>query len=335
MRGAARPSRTARRGPAGSFARCSASARGRWRIRRAASVRLSITVRCGKRLNCWKTIPIRWRTPETSAPLRVISSPRRRSARLQRLEQVDAAQERALPLPLGPMIVSTSPLATSRSIPRGPRCRRSSCERPRARRPAPSSPQCPAARRGPDTTCAQAYRRFEPRSRATRESPNEGGRESETRDDRRRARGDGRALRTLRHGRTRTPVPQQWRAAHAARLAPRATPSVDSYRRLADVFHDLLSEQSLDSLLVRIADTLDEIVPYEALHIYEADEPKRQLVPALVRSEYADEILRGRLPVRRRHHRLGGRAPRAGALEPGAPRSARRVRRGRRSSRRR
>ena len=71
---------------------------------------------------------------------------------------------------------------------------------------------------------------------------------------------------------------------------PAATPSVDSYRRLADVFHDLLSEQSLDSLLVRIADTLDEIVPYEALHIYEADESKRQLVPALVRSEWSQEI---------------------------------------------
>ena len=77
---------------------------------------------------------------------------------------------------------------------------------------------------------------------------------------------------------------------------PRATPSADSYRRLADVFHDLLSEQSLDSLLVRIADTLDEIVPYEALHIYEADEPKRQLVPALVRSDYADEILNDTFP---------------------------------------
>src|SRR5918994_1620435 len=79
-------------------------------------------------------------------------------------------------------------------------------------------------------------------------------------------------------------------------LAPGADPSVDSYRRLADVFHDLLSEQGLDSLLVRIADTLDEIVPYEALHIYEADEPKRELVPALVRSEYADEILSERFP---------------------------------------
>ena len=77
---------------------------------------------------------------------------------------------------------------------------------------------------------------------------------------------------------------------------PRSTPSADSYRRLADVFHDLLSEQSLDSLLLRIADTLDEIVPYEALHIYEADEPKRQLVPALVRSDYADEIFNDTFP---------------------------------------
>ena len=82
----------------------------------------------------------------------------------------------------------------------------------------------------------------------------------------------------------------------AADAVPGVTPSADSYRRLADVFHDLLSEQSLDSLLVRIADTLDEIVPYEALHIYEADEPKRHLVPALVRSDYADEILNDTFP---------------------------------------
>ncbi len=82
----------------------------------------------------------------------------------------------------------------------------------------------------------------------------------------------------------------------AGDAVPGATPSADSYRRLADVFHDLLSEQSLDSLLVRIADTLEAIVPYEALHIYEADEPKRHLVPALVRSDYADEILNDTFP---------------------------------------
>ncbi|HEX5798997.1 MAG TPA: diguanylate cyclase [Gaiellaceae bacterium] len=71
---------------------------------------------------------------------------------------------------------------------------------------------------------------------------------------------------------------------------------VDSYRRLADIFHDVLSEQSLDSLLVRIADTLAEIVPYEALHVYEADEAKRELVPTLVRSEYAEAVLDDTFP---------------------------------------
>ena len=71
---------------------------------------------------------------------------------------------------------------------------------------------------------------------------------------------------------------------------------VESYRRLADIFHDLLSVHSLDSLLVRIADTLVDIVPYEALHVYEADEPKRELVPVLVRSDWAQEILSERFP---------------------------------------
>jgi diguanylate cyclase (GGDEF)-like protein len=95
------------------------------------------------------------------------------------------------------------------------------------------------------------------------------------------------------------------RSGHPFRLVtPGETPEapasgsadVDSYRRLADVFHDVLSEQSLDSLLVRIADTLAEIVPYEALHIYEADEAQRELIPALVRSEWASEILSERFP---------------------------------------
>ena len=36
--------------------------------------------------------------------------------------------------------------------------------------------------------------------------------------------------------------------------------------------------------------------PYEALHIYEADEPNRQLIPALMRSEYAEEIFDDTFP---------------------------------------
>jgi diguanylate cyclase (GGDEF)-like protein len=71
---------------------------------------------------------------------------------------------------------------------------------------------------------------------------------------------------------------------------PPEAPIVESYRRLADVFHEVLAEQSLDALLERIADTLRELVPYEDLVVYEADNPTRQLIPVLARSEWAEEI---------------------------------------------
>jgi diguanylate cyclase (GGDEF)-like protein len=66
---------------------------------------------------------------------------------------------------------------------------------------------------------------------------------------------------------------------------------VEPYRRLAEIFHDVLSEQSLDALLERIADTLAELIPYEDVHIYEADEAKRELIPVLARSQWANEIM--------------------------------------------
>ena len=67
---------------------------------------------------------------------------------------------------------------------------------------------------------------------------------------------------------------------------------VESYRRLADVFHAVLAEQSLDALLVRIADTVGDLIPsLDTLTIYEADETKRVLKPVLVRDVYADEIM--------------------------------------------
>jgi len=69
---------------------------------------------------------------------------------------------------------------------------------------------------------------------------------------------------------------------------------VESYRRLAEVFHHVLSEQTLDTLLERIADTLGDLMPYEALHVYEADVEARQLVPVLARSDYQDEIMKSR-----------------------------------------
>jgi diguanylate cyclase (GGDEF)-like protein len=70
---------------------------------------------------------------------------------------------------------------------------------------------------------------------------------------------------------------------------------VESYRRLADVFHEVLAEQSLDALLVRIADTLADLIPHDTLTVYEADEAKGLLVPMLARDEYADEIMRTRI----------------------------------------
>ncbi len=70
---------------------------------------------------------------------------------------------------------------------------------------------------------------------------------------------------------------------------------VESYQRLAEVFHSMLSEQSLDALLERVATTLSDLMPYEALHVYVADEQRRELVPVLARSQaYEEEIMRDR-----------------------------------------
>src|SRR5215218_2656674 len=69
---------------------------------------------------------------------------------------------------------------------------------------------------------------------------------------------------------------------------------VDSYRRLADVFHDVLSEERLDSLLERIADTLGDLVPYDTFTIYQADEARHCLIPLMARDTWADEIMNDR-----------------------------------------
>jgi diguanylate cyclase (GGDEF)-like protein len=72
----------------------------------------------------------------------------------------------------------------------------------------------------------------------------------------------------------------------------RAEALVESYRRLAAIFHDVLSEQSPEALLDRIADTLAELIPYHDLHIYEADDKRRELLPVFARSAaWAEEIL--------------------------------------------
>ena len=74
------------------------------------------------------------------------------------------------------------------------------------------------------------------------------------------------------------------------------TARVESYRRLADVFHHVLAEQSLDALLDRIADALAELVPHDSLTIYEADESRRLLIPVWARDKWADKILADTCP---------------------------------------
>jgi diguanylate cyclase (GGDEF)-like protein len=71
---------------------------------------------------------------------------------------------------------------------------------------------------------------------------------------------------------------------------------VESYRRLADVFHDVLAEQSLDALLDRISEALADLIPHDSLTIYEADEPRRVLQPVWARDKWADKILADSCP---------------------------------------
>src|SRR3954467_11250256 len=75
-------------------------------------------------------------------------------------------------------------------------------------------------------------------------------------------------------------------------LVHEAPQLVESYRRLADVFHEVLAEQSLDALFVRIGDALRDLIPHDTLTIYEADEAQQTLRAVFARDEWADEIMR-------------------------------------------
>ena len=76
--------------------------------------------------------------------------------------------------------------------------------------------------------------------------------------------------------------------------APRPDSLVQSYRQLADVFHDILSEHSLDNLLERIADTLAAARPARHLSMPQADEAQSLLTPVLARDKWAEKIMESR-----------------------------------------
>ncbi|MDQ3986980.1 MAG: GAF domain-containing protein [Actinomycetota bacterium] len=71
---------------------------------------------------------------------------------------------------------------------------------------------------------------------------------------------------------------------------------MDSYRRLAEVFHHVLSEHDLDAVLERIADALADLIPHDTLTIYRAQERERLLVPVLARDQWAEAILNTQTP---------------------------------------
>jgi diguanylate cyclase (GGDEF)-like protein len=89
-------------------------------------------------------------------------------------------------------------------------------------------------------------------------------------------------------------VPEATQAAPPPSPPARADGLVDSYRRLADVFHEVLSEQTHSTVLERIADSLAAVIPYDAFTIYQADEARRLLIPVMARDRWADEIMSDR-----------------------------------------
>jgi diguanylate cyclase (GGDEF)-like protein len=98
----------------------------------------------------------------------------------------------------------------------------------------------------------------------------------------------GRTARLLRFpGTGRRRAPALLRSAEE----PRDESPLAPYLRLAEVFHDLLSEQGLDELLDLIFDAVSDLVPCDTLTVYRTDEARRLLVPEMARDRWAAEIM--------------------------------------------
>src|SRR2546430_17178118 len=98
----------------------------------------------------------------------------------------------------------------------------------------------------------------------------------------------------MRHLSAPPAVPAPAEKGYLEPAAARSEALVQSYRQLADVFHDILSEHTLDNLLERIAASLAGLVPHDTLSIYQADEAQRVLIPVLARAQWAEKIMTSR-----------------------------------------
>src|SRR6266540_938456 len=85
------------------------------------------------------------------------------------------------------------------------------------------------------------------------------------------------------------PLPTPAAGTHLHLVEADALP--DSFLRFAQVFHDVLSEQSLEKVLGRVTEVLSDLIPHDSLTIYMADLQERVLVPVLVNDPYAEKIL--------------------------------------------
>ena len=72
------------------------------------------------------------------------------------------------------------------------------------------------------------------------------------------------------------------------------TDLIESYERLAELYHDLLGQRSLRELLERAADSVAAIVPCTSLLIAETDREAEVVVPLVTRGSWGDETLQVR-----------------------------------------
>jgi diguanylate cyclase (GGDEF)-like protein len=79
------------------------------------------------------------------------------------------------------------------------------------------------------------------------------------------------------------------------REEPRLDKATDWARLLSDVFRKVLSGENLDDVLERISRALSDLISYDAITIYEADDSRRVLTPIFARDPVAKQVLQNEI----------------------------------------